>query len=63
MIAVAATLVACGDGGPAGQLGAGGTTSTTITVTTGPGGCQLDLKQGPDKAVYYSDAGAIYRMG
>lgn len=33
------------------------------TVAAGPGECLLDVKQGPDKAVYYSDAGRIYRMG
>jgi glucose/arabinose dehydrogenase len=30
-------------------------------VDTGVGGCQLDVKQGPDKALYTSDTTAIYR--
>ncbi|MGH9009699.1 MAG: PQQ-dependent sugar dehydrogenase [Acidimicrobiia bacterium] len=31
------------------------------TVTKGPAECRLDVTQGPDHAVYYSDAGHIYR--
>ncbi|MGH9278306.1 MAG: hypothetical protein ACRD12_09385, partial [Acidimicrobiales bacterium] len=31
-------------------------------VSGGPGNCLLDVKQGPDKAVYYSDTTRIYRM-
>jgi glucose/arabinose dehydrogenase len=31
------------------------------TVTKGPAECQLDVTQGPDHAVYYSDTGHIYR--
>ncbi|HEV3231779.1 MAG TPA: PQQ-dependent sugar dehydrogenase, partial [Candidatus Dormibacteraeota bacterium] len=30
---------------------------------TGIGGCSLDVKQGTDHAVYYSDSGHIYRQG
>jgi glucose/arabinose dehydrogenase len=33
------------------------------TVTSGPSGCRLDVKQGPDHAVYYSDETTIYRFG
>ena len=32
------------------------------TVTAGPRSCALDVKQGPDKALYYSDTGNIYRL-
>jgi hypothetical protein len=31
------------------------------SVAPGPGNCRLDVKQGPDHALYYSDAGKIYR--
>jgi glucose/arabinose dehydrogenase len=31
------------------------------TVTKGPAECTLDVTQGPDHAVYYSDTGHIYR--
>jgi aldose sugar dehydrogenase len=31
------------------------------TVTAGPAECRLDVKQGPDHALYYSDTGHIYR--
>jgi glucose/arabinose dehydrogenase len=31
------------------------------TVTKGPAECKLDVTQGPDHAVYYSDSGHIYR--
>lgn len=31
------------------------------TVTKGPAECKLDVVQGPDHAVYYSDTGHIYR--
>jgi glucose/arabinose dehydrogenase len=33
------------------------------TVANGPPTCQLDVKQGPDHALYFSDTGHIYRMG
>ena len=33
------------------------------TVTNGSGQCRLDVKQGPDRALYFSDEGAIYRLG
>ncbi len=33
------------------------------TVTSGPSECRLDVKQGPDHALYFSDANAIYRLG
>jgi glucose/arabinose dehydrogenase len=33
------------------------------TVTAGPAQCRLDVRQGPDHALYYSDAGHIYRLG
>ena len=32
------------------------------TVTAGPAGCRLDVKQSPDHALYYSDTGHIYRL-
>ena len=31
------------------------------TVTKGPAECKLDVIQGPDHAVYFSDATRIYR--
>jgi glucose/arabinose dehydrogenase len=31
------------------------------TVANGPGECKLDVVQGPDRAVYYSDGAHIYR--
>jgi glucose/arabinose dehydrogenase len=31
------------------------------TVAPGPANCRLDIKQGPDHALYYSDTGKIYR--
>ncbi len=31
------------------------------SVSTGPSTCTLDVKQGPDHALYWSDAGHIYR--
>jgi glucose/arabinose dehydrogenase len=33
------------------------------TVTAGPSDCNLDVKQGPDHALYYSDNSHIYRLG
>jgi glucose/arabinose dehydrogenase len=30
-------------------------------VVDGPHGCALDVKQGPDAALYFSDSGSIYR--
>ncbi|MFN2465488.1 MAG: sorbosone dehydrogenase family protein [Candidatus Dormibacteria bacterium] len=35
--------------------------SQGVVADTGIGGCQLDVKQGPDGALYTSDTGAIYR--
>jgi glucose/arabinose dehydrogenase len=32
------------------------------TVTQGPSECRLDVTQGPDHALYFSDATAIYRL-
>jgi len=32
-------------------------------VASGPPECRLDVKQGPDHALYYSDTGHIYRLG
>jgi len=32
------------------------------TVTGGPSGCRLDVKEAPDHAVYYSDTSHIYRL-
>ena len=31
-------------------------------VSNGPSACRLDVKQGPDHAVYYSDLNHIYRL-
>jgi hypothetical protein len=31
------------------------------TVADGPAECKLDVVQGPDRAVYYSDSAHIYR--
>ena len=33
------------------------------TVASGPSDCKLEVKQGQDHAVYYSDATTIYRFG
>jgi glucose/arabinose dehydrogenase len=33
------------------------------TVSPGPSECRLDVKQGPDHALYYSDDHRIYRLG
>jgi glucose/arabinose dehydrogenase len=32
------------------------------TVTSGPDGCRLDVKQGPDHALYYSDETGVRRL-
>jgi len=32
------------------------------TVANGPSACRLDVKQGPNHALYYSDTGHIYRL-
>ena len=37
--------------------------SPHATVTKGDGGCQLDVKQGPDNALYFSDTDNIHRLG
>ncbi len=37
--------------------------SPHASVLTGPATCLLDVKQGPDHALYYSDATTIYRLG
>ena len=37
--------------------------SPHATVNSGPAECILDVKQGPDHALYYSDSGHIYRLG
>jgi hypothetical protein len=31
-------------------------------VSSGPGACRLDVKQGPDHAVYFSDEHRISRL-
>ncbi len=36
--------------------------SPHATVETGPSQCRLDVTQGPDHALYFSDANAIYRL-
>jgi glucose/arabinose dehydrogenase len=37
--------------------------SPHATVSSGPAQCRLDVKEGPNHALYYSDTGAIYRLG
>jgi glucose/arabinose dehydrogenase len=37
--------------------------SPHATVTNGPQQCRLDVAQGPDSALYFSDENAIYRLG
>ncbi len=36
--------------------------SPHASVQTGPPGCRLDVTEGPDHAIYFSDTGTIYRM-
>jgi glucose/arabinose dehydrogenase len=36
--------------------------SPHATVTAGDGGCRLDVKQGPDNALYFSDTDTIHRL-
>jgi hypothetical protein len=31
------------------------------SVSSGPSGCQLDVKEGPDHALYFSDVTTIHR--
>lgn len=38
------------------------TASPHASVQSGPSGCRLDVKQGPDHAVYFSDTQTIYRV-
>jgi len=33
------------------------------TLVEGQAGCGLDVKQGPDNALYFSDPAHIYRFG
>jgi glucose/arabinose dehydrogenase len=37
--------------------------SPHATLQSGPPGCQLDVKEGPDHALYFSDQQTIHRMG
>jgi hypothetical protein len=37
--------------------------SPHATVAQGDGGCRLDVKQGPDNALYVSDTDTIHRLG
>jgi glucose/arabinose dehydrogenase len=37
--------------------------SPHATVSNGPGQCRLDVRQGPNHALYYSDTAGIYRLG
>jgi glucose/arabinose dehydrogenase len=37
--------------------------SPHASVRAGPSGCLLDVKEGPDHAVYFSDTAKIYRVG
>jgi len=37
--------------------------SPHATVAQGPDGCVLDVKQGPDNALYFSDTTTIHRLG
>jgi len=36
--------------------------SPNASVRSGPAGCRLDVKQGPDHALYYSDSTTIHRL-
>ncbi len=36
--------------------------SPHASIQTGPPGCRLDVTEGPDHAIYFSDTGTIYRM-
>jgi len=36
--------------------------SAHATVEAGPSPCRLDVTQGPDHALYFSDANAIHRL-
>jgi hypothetical protein len=36
--------------------------SPHATVAQGENGCQLDVKQGPDNALYFSDTDTIHRL-
>jgi len=36
--------------------------SPHATVAKGPAACRLDVKQGPDHALYFSDTAHIYRL-
>jgi glucose/arabinose dehydrogenase len=36
--------------------------SPHAALQTGPSGCRLDVKQGPDHAMYFSDTATIYRV-
>jgi glucose/arabinose dehydrogenase len=37
--------------------------SPHASVRPGPAGCRLDVKEGPDHSVYFSDTATIYRVG
>lgn len=37
--------------------------SPHASVNNGPSGCQLDVKEGPDHALYFSDQSTIHRLG
>ncbi|HEY2702272.1 MAG TPA: PQQ-dependent sugar dehydrogenase [Candidatus Dormibacteraeota bacterium] len=39
------------------------TPGSPATVAAGAPQCRLDIRQGPNHALYYSDTGAIYRLG
>lgn len=41
----------------------GSSTSARATVETGPAACLLDVAQGPDHALYFSDTTTVYRLG
>ncbi len=43
------------------QIFTGGSPHATLTPDVAE--CKLDVKQGPDNALYYSDTTRIYRMG
>jgi len=36
--------------------------SPHASLADGPGSCKLDVKQGPDHALYFSDTSHIYRL-
>lgn len=46
-----------------GMIYAPGFPHGSVTRSPSLSGCTLDIKQGPDNALYFSDMGHIYRLG